>query len=430
MPDFIKRLAVLLAAAALLLAGCTQRQPLPPSHVEESSSRPGQEQSAPAEEPDTGYDLSGLTLAPPAAGDSSPLLQDVEYMQKIVRLAFWQPKEQVYQVAALPMPQQGVSSLAVIQAVAGVLGVSLDVNAIARHKQMLVVDLPAATVNGPLADAEQEAVILNSIGMSLGINGNDVGFTMDGGQYRSANLTLENDGYGRYQPPDLKLAVKAGEYDAIRASIPYPGPKTGQLEYPGYVVELDATGKALADYLVTVGLPGEDFDDPAQIDPLHVLEQAIELCYLIQYDNINPEYQPEFVYQPQLFPIVVAVRDSVMILGEHVEQSARLIFGDAVTLRHQNVFKYTWHEAEGVYTPPHMGGGGPLVPIILGYEDKGDRYEAEVVYMQYGLDCFYVDGEPATGQKLLDYVKNRAPRHRAVVLKKGDGLLIQSIHKH
>lgn len=418
-----KLLAVTLAA--LILAGCTQRQPTPQPSSEQPSSQPQQEQSGDA----SALDFTGLVLQAPAKGDSSPLLQDFDYMGKTVRLAFWQHKEQVYQVIELPIPKEGVTSLSVVQTVANALGFEFDVNSITRHKQMLVLDLPSSLVRETLSDPTTEAMLLNSISMTLLINGNDVGFTMDGGQYSSANITLPNDRYGSYQPPELKLAVKAGEYDAIRASIPYPGLCTRYFEIPDYILSPDATGKALADYLAMVGLPREDFDSSSQIDPAHLLEQALLGSYLYQDYVINPEYQPDFLYQPQLFPITVAVGDSSVYLREHVEQSARLIFGDSVTIQHQDVQAYTWHEAEGVYTPPHMGGGGPNVPVIFSYEDKGDRYEAEVAYMQYGLDCFFVDDQPASGQKLLDYVQNQAARYRVVVLKKGDHLQIQSIHK-
>lgn len=422
---YLSKKLLTVTLAALIFAGCTQRQPMPQSNSEQPSSHPQQEQSSDA----SVLDFTGLVLQAPAEGDSSPLLQDIDTMGKTVRLAFWQPKEQVYQVIELPMPKEGVTTLSVVQTVANALGFEFDVNSITRHKQMLVLDLPSSLVKGTLSDPTAEAMLLNSISMTLLINGNDVGFTMDGGQYRSSNTTLPNDGYGGYQPPELKLAVKAGEYDAIRASIPYPGLCTQSFKIPDYILSYDATGKALADYLVMVGLPGEDFDSPDQIPPAHLLKQALLACYLYQDYAVNPEYQPEFLYQPQLLPITVAVGDSIVYLREHVEQSARLIFGDTVTLQHQTVGAYLWHEKEGVYTPPHMGGGGPNVPVIFSYEDKGSRYEAEVAYMQYGLDCFFVDDQPASGQKLLDYVQNQAARYRVVVLKKGDHLQIQSIHK-
>ena len=95
-----------------------------------------------------------------------------------------------------------------------------------------MVDL-ALTPDSPAAQAltGEEAVtaLLNSLACTLRENGlYSVGFTLDGAGFSLGGVTLEDDGWGSYEPEPLYNQPLTGEdFARLRALLPWPGLKTG-----------------------------------------------------------------------------------------------------------------------------------------------------------------------------------------------------------
>ena len=64
-----------------------------------------------------------------------------------------------------------------------------------------------------------------------------------------------------------------------------------------------------------------------------------------------------------------------MIPGEWVEATARAIWGEEVPVVHEDAGHWTWHETEGVYTPPHMGVGSEVLPYPPLHHPNGGRLD-------------------------------------------------------
>ena len=82
-----------------------------------------------------------------------------------------------------------------------------------------------------------------------------------------------------------------------------------------------------------------------------------------------------------LRPLSDAVQDSEFIPGEWVEATARAIWGEEVPVVHEDAGHWTWHETEGVYTPPHMGVGSEVLPYPHSITQTEDGWTAEVSYL-------------------------------------------------
>ena len=82
-----------------------------------------------------------------------------------------------------------------------------------------------------------------------------------------------------------------------------------------------------------------------------------------------------------LRPLSDAAQDSEFIPGEWVEATARAIWGEEVPIVHEDAGHWTWHETEGVYTPPHMGIGSEVLPYPHSITQTEDGWTAEVSYL-------------------------------------------------
>ena len=67
--------------------------------------------------------------------------------------------------------------------------------------------------------------------------------------------------------------------------------------------------------------------------------------------------------------------------GEWVEDTARAIWGEEVPIVHEDAGHWTWHETEGIYTPPHMGVGSEVLPYPHSITQTEDGWTAEVSYL-------------------------------------------------
>ena len=64
-----------------------------------------------------------------------------------------------------------------------------------------------------------------------------------------------------------------------------------------------------------------------------------------------------------------------------MEATAQAIWGEEVPIVHEDAGHWTWHETEGVYTPPHMGIGSEVLPYPHSITQMEDGWTAEVSYL-------------------------------------------------
>ena len=93
------------------------------------------------------------------------------------------------------------------------------------HKNMAVVDFYDTTDAfwNYLSDEKNHNEFLNSIAMTISnAAGYDPGFTLDGGkQFKTDFVTLNDDGYGIFEPVELYANITGEEYAELRATFPY-----------------------------------------------------------------------------------------------------------------------------------------------------------------------------------------------------------------
>ncbi|MEA5134907.1 MAG: hypothetical protein VB035_02065 [Candidatus Fimivivens sp.] len=246
-------------------------------------------------------------------------------------------------------------------------------------------------------------------------------------------FTLEGDVEafgGSYDPAPLVLAEgDPAEFAAICASIPYEGLQTE----PPYVTDelaeltkpIDATMGEITEFLSILGQIEKDAASPAELDQ----ERLVMSCILAtaHYWSIPYESEPT-QYRKELAPIAdsvstkLGITEDMFWIADHVRQTARLLCGDDFTLQltQKNCDPWSYFEQEGVITPPHMGGGYALLPVVLNYKATADGYRVEAVYIYDSMDGFSLwGGDNIPEAQLADFVQHKAPR-REIILKRAD----------
>ena len=94
---------------------------------------------------------------------------------------------------------------------------------------------------------------------------------------------------------------------------------------------------------------------------------------------------------------------------------------------------YKWFETEGVYTPPHMGGGWNIIPHLYSYtvDAENKTVTAEVAYLRNTMQGIYDAVQDKFMQDyddIEDYLENRAQRHAVTLRTEADGRL--TIRQH
>lgn len=98
---------------------------------------------------------------------------------------------------------------------------------------------------------------------------------------------------------------------------------------------------------------------------------------------------------------------------EWADQAAAQLWGPEVQLDHMDVEDdYIYHAAEGVYTPPHRGGGSEVIPYLHTLIPDENGFLAEVSYVQQGEPGTY---DPEADQWLAAYDEFDDPQLAALV---------------
>jgi hypothetical protein len=239
------------------------------------------------------------------------------------------------------------------------------------------------------------------------------------------------------EPPSEKIEypLTSEEYAAIRALVPYEGLvfiERNEDWYDSFLDEQGEIGKKLYKYVNTLNLGNYEAQSPHNLDDEYIILTTIKATkpfatspYYVDLFNLS--------YLPELEPIVNTISsDSYMLwLKEHVEQSAKLLFGEDFEVNHGEAYYYFYNETSGAYGA--FTGNGAMYSFIFGYEDFGDSYRVEVAYFgEYGsffdLSTFediahYNDDN--ISNTLREYMQNRATRYHLYMLKQNDSLVFQ-----
>lgn len=236
-----------------------------------------------------------------------------------------------------------------------------------------------------------------------------------------------------YTPAPLKLVEGTQEeFAAIRAQVPFQ-----DVDYETYaeyhpvryaVEKQDETARYISWLLSQIGLINHNVESPQELMEKYG-DNLREWLVWHTYSYTNNELTK---------PIELAVEDDTVIIQEHVEIRAKQIFGEDFVFIHGPAGIFDYHKTAGVYTPPHMGGGYRLMPVVLDYQDNGDTVTAQIVYIVDSMSGFtyrtadgwgegepvawdWPDGTAAQQEALTDLIINRADRAEVVVNKTSDG---------
>lgn len=315
------------------------------------------------------------------------------------------------------------------------------------HKSMAVVDFHDINfgLSRFLWNEKEQDKLLNSIAMTLIKSAGyyDVGFTLYGGkQFRTNFIELENDGYGRYEPPQLYAEITDEEYAELRATFPYDESSKKDILR---VYKFENVLTKVYDDSVTLRPQGMDFllfaagktgvfensDEISDIIKVTAATQALE-C-------IGTYYTEE--YTPELEAVSQAVMDD-FIPKEWVEEFIKEIFGTNAKVNHVSTYDYAYHDKAGVYTPPHIGGWADYFPYVFDVKETAKGYEAQVTYVYIGMggyglepgvwhedfnyDYIKLEDDPVA----MDFIENKLPRYKVSFEKNDeDELYIASCEK-
>lgn len=224
------------------------------------------------------------------------------------------------------------------------------------------------------------------------------------------------------------------EYASLRATIAYSPTQRSynepwQTPNPLADFNADPTARAIADLLAAARVEGCTFASVNDLSAEKVLLSAIQMTQgYVRQGSVG--YGDDAPVGTGLEPIYDAVSEKLDMvevcvwIGEHVEQSARRLYGPDYQLQHQSVFKYEYFPEEKVYTPPHMGGGSDALVVVFDYAQEGETMTATVAYLVDSMGGFFPaemeefdDSLIIDPEKAADYLQNEASRY-TVTLKK------------
>lgn len=297
---------------------------------------------------------------------------------------------------------------------------------IKQQKGMVTVNLAPEALE--LYSKDEQSVLFNSFSMTLGKN-------HSGYEWIQYQLDGEWGVFGgeEWQTAPLKLMEgDQADFKKLREGIKYLPAETyyNKLDEMN-AINSDATAKEIAELLSSAYIEKEVFASPAELPVGDVVQSGLHLTqgYVTRAGAASYMGYP---VADELEPIFASVslkldmQEDLIWLEEHVEQSIKRLFGSGYVFEHQTAGKYTYFPEEGVYTPPHMGGGYGVLTAVLDYADSGENMTATVSYA-----CEVMGGifEPKDFEKqisagqLENYLRNKAKRYTVTLGKADDGTL-------
>ncbi len=239
-----------------------------------------------------------------------------------------------------------------------------------------------------------------------------------------------------YEPAPLAFAPgDPAEFAAICASLPYEGLQAELPYIPDALLELcnttDAETQKIMLFLYALGQIEQDAASPAQLDQARLTMSCIWATGRYYSAPVN-YYDGQERYRPALGPIADSVSaklgmtEEMFWIADHVRQTARQLCGDDFVLKltKENCAPWEYFEQEGVITPPHMGGGYSVLPVVLDYQPVEGGYRVEAVYIYNGMSGYSLwGGEDIPEAELADFIRNKAPRREIMLKHANDGSL-------
>lgn len=215
-------------------------------------------------------------------------------------------------------------------------------------------------------------------------------------------------------------------YDELRAESPYREKLWDALKYEE-IIPTDDTGREILRLLARIGDPGEETGGPEGFSQDFILNAALFNSALLETQS---ESAADPAYAPELRPIAEELGHDYLLPREHVDETARRLFGQA-GLAHQDYWLWQYHSLQGVYTPPYAGTPLRAMPVLLGYEAADGGYRAEVAYLPPSMEGGYLDGEgqPVPPGEEAAYAAT-LPRRQVEVKTAQDGSLYLYSHRY
>lgn len=386
------RLAALMLAAALILSGCSRSsQRTEESSVPESSS-PVSESFDPMAVGLLGYTESDSPLTAQPLKEDLPLTEALYMPEGLagekLRICVFDSARQGYTLTRYPAAGDETTGQLARTALSSLYpeGEGISLAGVRVERGFAVLDLtltPDSPAARALTEPEEVHALLNTLARTLLENGfYQVGFTLDGAGFSLGGVTLEDDGWGRYDPEPLyNQPITPEDFTALRALLPWPGFRTYS-DSP--LAAGDAAMETAPEFYTLLWLAGDQgaYADPSELDPKAVRTAALQATPDTYGCRNEPERWPLYPKDDDfLRPLSDSVQDSEFVPGEWVEAAARSIWGGEITVSHGDAANWIWHEIEGVYTPPHMGGGRDVLPYPHSITQTEDGWTAEVSYL-------------------------------------------------
>ena len=229
------RFTALFLAAALLLSGCSLSSERTEENSTPESSSPVSEAFDPLAVGLLGHTDSDSPLGTQPLGEDVPLTEALYLPDglegEMLRVCVYDSARQGYTLTRYPAAgNETAGQLA--QAALDALypqGGDIALNGIRVERGVAGVDPALTPAAQALTDGEAVTALLHSLACPLRENGlYSVGFTLDGAGFLLGGVTLEDDGWGSYEPEPLyNQPLTREDFARLRALLPWPGLKTG-----------------------------------------------------------------------------------------------------------------------------------------------------------------------------------------------------------
>lgn len=316
-------------------------------------------------------------------------------------------------------------------AASGESGIVPQANSVLQSGKLITVDWTEQFVEESLSNKKTEQEFLSSVAMTLIQNQDgveEVSFSMDGKAYQSANLTMQLGEV--YSIKEIKLALEtAEEYTKLRETVSYPGYSTLQIsvnDMPG-IYYTQADDQKIAEYILRVGKPTTTFTSVSQLGNDYLLGTAIRNTQAFYAGDENKE---DTYYDASLDPIAYDTGEGMFLLKEHVEETAKRLFGSDVTVNHASLNGWTWHEKQGVYTPPSSGGSTAMIPILISKRTEGNNFSVKLAFGYYGMHGYlWENGNNLnlSNEAAINEYKENGTAYRLNLTNSGGSLYLESM---
>lgn len=314
----------------------------------------------------------------------------------------------------------------------------IDVSSVRVEKGFVIVDLsltPDSSAAKALGNRTAVETMLNTIAATCQENGAaGTGFLLGGGQFSLGGVTLENDGYGRYEPAEVyNQPVTPEQLDGLRGMLPYPGGKSTPAPMLDSNEAICQENEALYRLIYFGGDTGA-YASPAEIPDEVKIAAGLNLSPRTYDCRQEPEKYPLYpVDDSFLEPLVsqLSFPDYDFVPKEWVGAAVQELWGpEAAIGAHVNAGSFTYEENAGVYTPPHRGGGVIVEPYFHSLEQTEKGYVAQVSYLTLGMggvmdqngEWLDVYSDYEQGPR-IQQLEQALPRYEITAVTGEDGLL-------